>query len=562
MSTHDGDAPKAVTWEAPGPGFWELDQSHFSGGSTPLLQMISARTMSRGMRRMFAELGAPLDTLQPAFVNGFFYSRLRPLIRPDKPATKLPPLWILKTATRLHPEMRRRAKTSATSLSGRPWRAVVERWETTTRHDVERANLALQDVCLADLDDGALIAHTRRVLDHGLVHWEMHFYLHGFDLGPIGYLLYDCQEWGIAPADVIPLLEGASPSTTAPLAAVERIRASVDASGCEPASLGELRSLSPEIAADLDLYLRYRGSLLFSRYDLDGVTLGERPDLVLQTIMSGQERAAGVPVEVRIASVRERVAPEHRVTFDERLTEARAAMNLRDDNGPTTAEWPLGLLRLSLLEVGRRMVNSGHASCPERAFEVTQDEIGPALLAGTGPSSAELDRRHALRRFQATLTAPMTLGTPEPTPPMSVLPPAMGKLVGMVQLVIEQMGMGGDRDALGSGLQGTGIGHQAYRGIARRAASPEEALDAMQPGDILVVAFTTPAYNVVLAIAGGIVTSVGGPLSHAAVLARELGIPAVIGAPRALIDIDDGQEIEVDPVAGEVRLVAPSPVGV
>lgn len=555
MTNHDQHSPQAVSWEPPGPGFWELDQSHFTGGSTPLLQMISARTMSRGMRRMFAELGAPLDTLQPAFVNGFFYSRLRPLIRPDSAATKLPPLPILKLATRLHPEMRRRAKTSASSLSVRPWRAVVERWESTTRREVETANLALQDVPIRTLSDEALIAHTRRVLDHGLTHWEMHFYLHGFDLGPIGYLLYDCKQWGIAPGDVIPLLEGASPSTTAPLEAVDRIRAAVDASGREPASLDELRALSPEIAADLDLYLRYRGSLLFSRYDLDGVTLGERPDLVLQTIMSGQQRAAGVPVEQRIAAVRERVAAEHRATFDERLVEARAAMNLRDDNGPTTAEWPLGLLRLSLLEVGRRLVATGGASCPERAFEVTEAEIAPALLAGTGPDAAELDRRHALRRFQATLTPPTTLGTPEPAPPMSVLPEAMGKLVGMVQLVIEQMGMGGDRDSLGSGLHGTGIGHQPYRGIARRAGSPEEALDAMEPGDILVVPFTTPAYSVVLAIAGGIVTSVGGPLSHAAVLARELGIPAVIGAPRALLDIEDGQEIEVDPVAGEVRLL-------
>jgi len=150
----------------------------------------------------------------------------------------------------------------------------------------------------------------------------------------------------------------------------------------------------------------------------------------------------------------------------------------------------------------------------------------------------------------------VSLGAPEPQPPLDVLPTSMGRLVSVVQIVMQQMGMAGDRDALGSGLKGSGIGHQSYRGIARRAASPEAALDSMEPGDVLVVAFTTPAYNVVLSIAGAIVTAVGGPLSHAAVLARELGIPAVIGAPRALIDIEDGMEVEVDPVAGEVRLVA------
>ena len=122
--------------------------------------------------------------------------------------------------------------------------------------------------------------------------------------------------------------------------------------------------------------------------------------------------------------------------------------------------------------------------------------------------------------------------------------------------------MAGDRDKLGSGLHGTGIGSHTYRGIARRAGSPEEALDSLDPGDVLVVPFTTPAYNVVLSIAGGLVTSVGGPLCHAAVLARELGIPAVIGAPRALVDIEDGQEVEIDSVAGEVRLVGRAAVTV
>ena len=51
-------------------------------------------------------------------------------------------------------------------------------------------------------------------------------------------------------------------------------------------------------------------------------------------------------------------------------------------------------------------------------------------------------------------------------------------------------------------------------------------------------------------------TADGGPLSHAAVLARELGIPAVVGARGALTEIPDGALIDVDPVAGEVRIVA------
>ena len=88
------------------------------------------------------------------------------------------------------------------------------------------------------------------------------------------------------------------------------------------------------------------------------------------------------------------------------------------------------------------------------------------------------------------------------------------------------------------------------------AGGPEQAIDRLRHGEVLVVPCTTPAYNAVLVLAGAIVTADGGPLSHAAVLARELGISAVVGARGAMTDIPDGALIDVDPVLGEVRIVA------
>ncbi|CAB4884665.1 unannotated protein [freshwater metagenome] len=545
-----------VRWDAPGPGLWELDRSHFRGGTTPIVQSLMSAAMESGMRRVMRELGTPADTIQPRFVNGFCYARLRPLISPDRVSTKLAPLPILRLATRLHPEMRRRARTAERTLAERPWRAVISNWESDGRRAIEAVNLALQDVPVRELGDHSLIGHIEDLIAHCRTNLEHHFWLHGYDLGPIGILLTTCNEWGIAPADVIPLLEGASPSTSAPIEALERVRVRVEACGARPSTLEELRGVSAAVANDVDTYLRYRGSLLFSRYDIDGVTVGELPDLVLSTIMSSQTRQSSDDVGTRTAAVRQRVLAEDQAEFDERLAEARAAMNLRDDNGPATSEWPLGLLRLSLLEVGRRLVARGFAQQPGHVFELAPDEIDPAVLAGRGPSSATLADRQQQRQAMALLDPPPTLGDAGAVVPLSVLPPSMGRLVATVQMVMQQLGMAGDRTALGAGLRGTGVGSGSYRGVARSAASPEEALEHMEPGDVLVVAFTTPAYNVVLSIAGGIVTSEGGPLSHAAVLARELGIPAVIGAPGALTEIRNGMVIDVDPVAGEVRIVA------
>ena len=99
-----------VTWDAPGPGFWELDRSHFVGGETPLIQHIQAQAMPAGMRKVFAELGTPADTLDCGFVNGFMYTRLRPLIAADRPAKNLPPRFVLRAVGRFHPEFRRRTK--------------------------------------------------------------------------------------------------------------------------------------------------------------------------------------------------------------------------------------------------------------------------------------------------------------------------------------------------------------------------------------------------------------------------------------------------------------------
>ncbi|MGE0139645.1 MAG: PEP-utilizing enzyme [Ilumatobacteraceae bacterium] len=546
----------SVTWDAPGPGQWARDRSHMPAGCTPIVQHIVGQSMPRGMRRMFRDLGAPLDTLDARFVNGQFYSRLRPLISPDKPSAKLPPLVVLKVASRVHPGMRRRTRTAARTLASEPWNQVIHDWHHGGKAAIETKNLELQDVPLGELDDAALLAHVRACIDHCLENWEHHFWLHGFDLGPIGRYLYEAGRWGPTANELLSLLEGASPTTSAPARALVELRRAVEASGPPPATLDELRGRSPEIAAALDEFLRRRGVVLFSRYDLDGIALGERPDLVLAVIMNAEHTDTTAAVEARTAEVRARVPAQHLARFDTLLSQARAAMDLRDDNGPTTAEWPLGLLRRSMLELGRRLQARGMVGRPELAFELRPDELVPALFDGV-PGDAELRRRAAERQAQKTLDAPLLLGPDEAAPPLDVLPKPLADLVGMVQTVMQHLGM--DGVATTTGLHGAGIGTTAVRGRARVASSPEQALEVLEPGDVLVVAGTTPAYNLVLSLAGGVVTAEGGPMCHAAVIARELGIPAVVGARTALVDIPDGALVEVDPVAGEVRVLDESP---
>lgn len=541
-----------VVWEPPGPGHWAVDRSHLPGGATPMVQNIMSHAMAQGMRRVFAELGTPLDTLDARFVNGQFYSRLRPLIAPDRAATRLPPLWVLKATVRLHPEFRRRNRRAGEVMVTQPWMHVIAEWNDGGKARIEAANRAIQDVDLAALDDAAVVRHVQRCVEHCLTNWEHHFWLHGYDMGPIGRFLFEAREWGTRPDELLSLLEGASPSTSAPARSLVAIREAVEATGRTPASLDELRAVSSEIDEMVGEYLSRRGAVLFSRYDVDGVTLGERPDLVFAAILNAESHDRSAEVATRTADVRARVPSEHRDEFDELLRQARSAMDLRDDNGPITAEWPMGLLRLGLLELGRRLVRRGITDAPELALELEPGELEGAL-AGR-PDGDTLEARAALRREQKRLVAPDSLGPVEPTPPNGVLPANLARFAGMVQTVIAQMGMDG---AAGSDpLAGVGIGAGVVTATARVATSPEEALDALEPGDVLVVAGTTPAYNLVLSIAGGVVTAEGGPMSHAAVIARELGIPAVVGARGALTDIPDGATVVLDASAGTVTVVA------
>ena len=79
----------------------------------------------------------------------------------------------------------------------------------------------------------------------------------------------------------------------------------------------------------------------------------------------------------------------------------------------------------------------------------------------------------------------------------------------------------------------------------------------MEPGDVLVARITTPAWTPLFAMASAIVTDVGGPLSHSSIVAREYGIPAVLGTGAATQRLATGRQVTVDGDAGTVTIEHP-----
>jgi pyruvate,water dikinase len=115
-----------------------------------------------------------------------------------------------------------------------------------------------------------------------------------------------------------------------------------------------------------------------------------------------------------------------------------------------------------------------------------------------------------------------------------------------------------DAGAAQGALRGIGASHGTVRGTARVARNIEEAMH-VESGSILVCPFTDPGWTPLLDRVVGVVTETGGMLSHAAVICREFGIPAVLGVPEATARIPDGARVvlhggegfvELDPGAG------------
>jgi rifampicin phosphotransferase len=107
-------------------------------------------------------------------------------------------------------------------------------------------------------------------------------------------------------------------------------------------------------------------------------------------------------------------------------------------------------------------------------------------------------------------------------------------------------------DAAGAenGLRGTPASGGVVSGKARVILDPGNA--HLEPGEILVAPSTDPGWTPLFLTAGGLVMEMGGPMSHGAIVAREYGIPAVVGVPDATERLETGQEITVDGSEGIV----------
>jgi phosphohistidine swiveling domain-containing protein len=530
---------------------WDRDRTHFPQQVTPIEADFLGKVLARGMTHAFERYAVPVAGARARTFHGWHYSAIVPLdAAPD--------------------ELAARAAASEQAL-----RAVIDRLEDTWEEDwlpEIRDHVAAMEAI-----DPRTVPSTVGLVDVLESHWErmerlweLHFevvfpaYVAVSEFEDLYRDLFDGEG-----LDAYRLLGGAltrtfevgcdlwrlsrialrSPAVTAILA--------TEAAADVPAALAAIPE-GAEVLAELDVHLAAFGHRT-ATWGLQTPSFVEDPTPVVKVLKDYVTRSdADSPAreldrqardrDAAVADARERLRgyPGPVVAeFEAMLEAAQVGLLLTEDHGFWIDAYATSLVRDLLGEMGRRLVAERILDDADDVLMLTYDELRVAALdlAATDPRTT-VERRRAELDAYAHVAAPKLLGTlPSGPPPDSPLIRMAAKFATPPSPPSEPDTVAGFAGSAGCAT-----------GVARVVRSLADA-ERLAPGDVLVAETTAPPWTPLFAVAAAVVTDTGGVLSHSAVVAREYGIPAVVGAGDATAVIRDGDVVEVDGAAGVVRIV-------
>jgi pyruvate,water dikinase len=251
-----------------------------------------------------------------------------------------------------------------------------------------------------------------------------------------------------------------------------------------------------------------------------------------------RQQAASDRREAAITAVRKRLKGWRLTQFERFLALAQRFAPLREDAlADVGMAYPL--VRQMLRRIGEEMTRAGAIEHPEDIYWLTQEDVAAAC--------EKLDRDLPLERISRAIPERKAArrSVQKATPPM--------RLPHLSLPWVKKMFAGRSRGGERRNLHGVAASAGCVTGRACVLHGPED-FDQMASGAVLVAKITTPAWTPLFARASAIVTDVGGPLSHGSIVAREYGIPAVLGTRVATRCIRSGQTITVDGSSGVVIL--------
>jgi pyruvate,water dikinase len=511
-----------------------------------------------------------MECLEPTFIHGFFFHRARIFGAPPD-AKGPPPKEVFQHILEAVPELKTRMDAASSVFERKPWREHLANWDTVLKPVSTANHLRLQSKDLGAMSDAELAVHLQECFDNAKAMVYQHHIYTLTCVITMGDFMAGALEWtGLPPSEISQALRGSTPISAgvtdeylAALAAIDRdadARAIVQGNAAPEDALNKLCALPGLTGAAVKTYLSLVSHRVVGGYDISCKTAIEIPEMLVRSLQTRHSpeavAAAEQTVREQTAKIRAAVPEAHRADFDERLAEARLINRLRDERSYWSDLWSAGISRHSMLEAGKRLAARGRIANAEHALDATCSEAIAMLNGSGGPSADELAARFQFRTTATNAMAPHTLnGTPSPPPPPDWFPPAAQRTMRAAGAFMGLTFVSSDRTSDAKVVRGIPVSAGVYEGRAR-VIDRMDALGEIQKGEVLVTRSTSTAFNYVLPLIGAVVTDRGGLMSHAAIVAREFGLPGVVGCQVATTTIPNGARVRVDASKGEVTILS------
>ncbi len=529
-----------VDWDNPADeehGWW-WDQMH---GPLPLSRLCHDMwpDILNGFNRTADLVGAPVFTARK-YANGYMYSRGLPF--DDDPR--------VRAAVRARDSERRMDR-------------VLDLWHTEYRPEVEALTRSIRALAEAPLSLAQLVERLDQVHAARRRQGEIHMLVMGQATNAGNRFIDFCkQEFGAdGEALASDLMKGFPNKSLESAQGLWRLSREAKA---RPEVEALLRSEPPgdfiaqvggvaggvEFAALLREYLEVYGHRNESFSELSFPTWREDPRfplfIIRRYVASSEDASPTALHEKTVARRLERLKEaEARVGNDvEKLERFHAWMKsaqqrtvlLEDHNFYIDQQGPAAT-RSVCMAIGRHLVEMSLVDRPDDVFHLSEEDVRRASAGLVSDFRPLVEERRQERERWLRVLPPAVIGKG------SVDLGPMERFFGPIQV----------EPATASEVFGVAGSPGQMRGVARLVLTLDD-VDRLSPGEVLVTYATAPPWTPLFAVAGAVVTDTGGLLSHCAVVAREYGIPAVVGTKVATARIEDGMVITVDGTRGVVSL--------
>jgi pyruvate,water dikinase len=527
------------------PGYWDWDKIHAPRPLTPLAGDAVVMGMSEGFTIAQHGFGSPL-ALRCRMVNNYLYASFTPDAEFTPPTSDL--------------EEYSRALEKIAFRTGERW---TNEWEPALIPMLQKTRSTNYDA----MSDAELRAAFDEQIKNHIWMWEVHGWIN-LSLLP-ATALSDFYNAEVQPADrneAWQLMQGYKTRSIDAGSGLWRLSRTVKNSpelsriferdpGEIPAAL-EGSEQGKALLGDLRVYLDEFGWRSDGIYELGDATWREDMTIPLNTIQGyvrlGEEHNPELAM-VRAAERREQLAgaaraklasdPDKVRRFDELMEAAKYNTRVVEDHSYWIDQMGVAALRRFMLSVGKRLTEKGVLDRPDDVLYLYKAEIRGALIDGGNYREAVAQRRAAFQAA-ATIVPPDHLGEATPANPDPFFVAVVDKMLGFLPI---------EPSTDPSIINGVAASPGTAQGTVKVVRTLVEA-SKLQQGDIMVCEMTVPTWVPLFATVRAVVADSGGILSHCAIVAREFGLPAVVGTHVGTAVLRDGMTITVDGGRGVVRI--------